>query len=154
MTCDSCTNAIKSAIINKYPLSKVDLSLTTKELLISTNSEILLSNLNDLVRLLGDYEISDKKSQENNYVRFDLEKKDKTAFDNIYNYLKDKKPLLIALFVVVASSICLSINSTNDDLINKFLSYYMGMFFTVFSFLKLLSVRGFASSFSGYDIIS
>ena len=154
MTCDSCTNAIKSAIINKYPLSKVDLSLTTKELLISTNSEILLSNLNDLVRLLGDYEISDKKSQENNYVRFDLEKKDKTAFDNIYNYLKDKKPLLIALFVVVAASICLSINSTNDDLINKFLSYNMGMFFTVFSFLKLLSVRGFASSFSGYDIIS
>ena len=154
MTCNSCVNEIKSAIKNAYPQATVDLSLNTKELIITTNLQIELSKLNNIVGGLGDYKINDKKSPNIDFIRFNLEKKDKTLLNKIYNYFNDKKPLIIALFVVIASSICLSINSDRHDSFNKFLSYYMGMFFIVFSFLKLLSVKGFASSFSKYDIIS
>ena len=154
MTCESCTNSIKIAILSAYPQSNVELSLNSSELLITTDSEITLSKLNEIVRVLGNYEIRNKKTIPNNFIRFDLETKDKTLLNAIYNYFNDKKPLLVALFVVIASSICLSINTINDDFFDKFISYYMGMFFIIFSFLKLLNVKSFASSFSGYDIIS
>ncbi|MBC63930.1 MAG: hypothetical protein CL746_06425 [Chloroflexi bacterium] len=154
MTCDSCTRSIKNVIKNAYPQSTVDLSLNSTELLISTNSEIQLGKLNEIVSQLGDYKITDKKSDVATFVKFELETNDKPAFKKIKNYFDDKKPLLIALFVVIITSTCLSINSDSDELFNKFLSYYMGMFFVIFSFLKLLSVKGFASSFSGYDMIS
>ena len=37
---------------------------------------------------------------------------------------------------------------------DEFLQYVMGYFFVVFSLFKLLNVRGFAASFSNYDLIA
>ena len=52
--------------------------------------------------------------------------------------------------------IILSLITTNNDnfSITNFCRYFMGYFFIIFSFLKLLNVKQFAISFSNYDPIS
>ena len=64
-----------------------------------------------------------------------------------------KKTLLVALFIVIISSLSLQFSKDNFEL-NDWMISYMGIFFLLFSFLKLIDVKGFSGSFKKYDLIS
>jgi len=57
------------------------------------------------------------------------------------------------ILVILLASYLLSINAAVFN-ISDFLRNFMGVFFLVFGMFKLLDLKGFASSFSGYDIIA
>ena len=60
---------------------------------------------------------------------------------------------MIALSIVILSSLALQTSEETFSL-NKWFMSYMGIFFIIFSFLKLLNVSGFSMTFKKYDLIS
>ena len=68
-------------------------------------------------------------------------------------YFSAMKSLLIALSVVLVSSVSIQISKDIFSIKDLMISY-MGIFFLIFSFLKLVDVKGFRESLAKYDLIA
>jgi len=108
-------------------------------LTIESNEDFSTEQIDQILSEMGNYSI---KKQSSN-----------SLFSTIVNYLSAKKPILLALMVVLASSLSIELGFGRFDL-NHWLTTYMGIFFILFSFLKLLNVKSFSISFSRYDILA
>jgi hypothetical protein len=64
------------------------------------------------------------------------------------NKIKQLKPLFIILGYISATSILLNFRNWNS--INAMLDF-MGLFYIIFSFFKILDIKGFSKSFKTYD---
>jgi copper chaperone CopZ len=65
--------------------------------------------------------------------------------------IQQLKPLLLILFYITTASILLNYEAW---LWSEFMLDFMGLFFIVFSFFKMLDLKGFTRSFSMYDPIA
>ena len=136
MTCDDCANSIKEALeLNKY-ISYVNISLEDENINISSDKSFTVNELNSLIDNLGNYKIYEEKFT-----------------SKIIEYFSSKKTLLLALLLVLISSLSLQVSKDNFEL-NEWMISYMGIFFLIFSFLKLIDIKGFSGSFKKYDLIS
>ncbi len=136
MTCDSCANSIKEALeLNKF-ISSVNINLEDENININSDKNFKVNELNSLIENLGNYKIYEEN-----------------IFSKIIEYFSSKKTLLLALSLVLISSLSLHIGEDNFEL-NEWMVSYMGIFFLLFSFLKLVDVKGFSGSFKKYDLIS
>jgi len=136
MTCDSCANSIKETLeLNKF-ISYVNISLEDENINISSDKSFTVNELNSLIDNLGNYKIYEEKFT-----------------SKIIEYFSSKKTLLLALLLVLISSLSLQVSKDNFEL-NEWMISYMGIFFLIFSFLKLIDVKGFSGSFKKYDLIS
>jgi len=61
------------------------------------------------------------------------------------------KPLFIILFYITTASVLLNYNGW---LLEEFMLDFMGLFYSVFSFFKMLDLSGFKTSFAMYDPIA
>ena len=136
MTCDGCANSIKEALELNNLISSVNISLENENINISSDKSFTVNELNSLIENLGNYKIYEEN-----------------IFSKIIEYFSSKKTLLLALSLVLISSLSLHIGEDNFEL-NEWMVSYMGIFFLVFSFLKLIDVKGFSESFKKYDLIS
>ena len=136
ITCDGCANSIKEALeLNKF-ISSVNINLEDENINISSDKNFTINELNSLIENLGKYKIYEEKFT-----------------SKIIEYFSSKKTLLLALSLVLISSLSLQVREDNFDL-NEWMISYMGIFFLLFSFLKLIDVKGFSGSFKKYDLIS
>ena len=136
MTCDGCANSIKEALELNNLISSVNISLENENINISSDKSFTVNELNSLIENLGNYKIYEEN-----------------IFSKIIEYFFSKKTLLLALSLVLISSLSLHIGEDNFEL-NEWMVSYMGIFFLLFSFLKLIDVKGFSGSFKKYDLIS
>ena len=136
MTCDGCANSIKEALELNKLISSVNISLENENINISSDKSFTVNELNSLIENLGNYKIYEEN-----------------IFSKIIEYFSSKKTLLLALSLVLISSLSLHIGEDNFEL-NEWMVSYMGIFFLLFSFLKLIDVKGFSESFKKYDLIS
>ena len=136
MTCDGCANSIKEALELNKLISSVNISLENENINISSDKSFTVNELNSLIDNLGNYKIYEEN-----------------IFSKIIEYFSSKKTLLLALSLVLISSLSLHIGEDNFEL-NEWMVSYMGIFFLLFSFLKLIDVKGFSGSFKKYDLIS
>lgn len=65
--------------------------------------------------------------------------------------LQQLKPLLLIIFYIASTSILLHYK---DWSWNEFMLDFMGLFYIVFSFFKMLDLKGFTASFSMYDPVA
>jgi len=65
--------------------------------------------------------------------------------------LQQLKPLLLIIFYIASASILLHYKNWSW---NEFMLDFMGLFYIVFSFFKMLDLKGFPASFSMYDPIA
>ena len=136
MTCDGCANSIKEALELNKLISSVNISLENENINVSSDKSFTVNELNSLIENLGNYKIYEEN-----------------IFSKILEYFSSKKTLLLALSLVLISSLSLHIGEDNFEL-NEWMVSYMGIFFLLFSFLKLIDVKGFSGSFKKYDLIS
>jgi hypothetical protein len=62
--------------------------------------------------------------------------------------IQQLKPLLLIIFYITSASVLLHFKNWNW---NEFMLDFMGLFFIVFSFFKMLDLNGFSQSFKMYD---
>jgi cation transport ATPase len=74
-----------------------------------------------------------------------------TPLEENKSKLQQLKPLLIILFYITTASVLLNYN---EWFLGEFMLDFMGLFYIVFSFFKMLDVSGFKTSFAMYDPIA
>tara|TARA_Y100000758_G_C15994436_1_gene401733 strand:- start:174 stop:896 length:723 start_codon:yes stop_codon:yes gene_type:complete len=139
MTCQGCADTIEKSFANNSKVLVSKVSFENNELTIESNETFTTEQIDQILSRMGNYSVKKKSTN--------------GLFTITINYLSSKKPILLALMVVLVSSLSVEFGFERFDL-NNWLTTYMGIFFILFSFLKLLNVKSFSISFSRYDILA
>ncbi len=140
MTCNGCRTDVENKINNMNHVKKAVVSLENEQAVINMDSHI---NLDTFQKALAPkYDIS--LIEETNVF-------EKSAFakaETEKSKLQQLKPLFLILVYITVATILLNFNRENW---NEAMLDFMGLFFIVFSFFKILDLKGFPDSFKMYD---
>ena len=138
MTCGGCKASVEKHLLDLKEISEVEITLKNKEVVITMGNPIETSELQKA--LPSKYKVS---LTENNFVSKAL-----SNSEDEKSKLQQLKPLILILFYITTASVLL--NYQNWDR-NEIMLDFMGLFYIVFSFFKLLDLKGFSESFKMYD---
>ena len=138
MTCGGCKASVEKHLLDLKEISEVEITLKNKEVVITMGNPIEASELQKA--LPSKYKVS---LIENNFVSKAL-----SNSEDEKSKLQQLKPLILILFYITTASVLL--NYQNWDR-NEIMLDFMGLFYIVFSFFKLLDLKGFSESFKMYD---
>jgi len=132
MTCNNCKSKVESLINSIDAVEAVSVDLENAIVTINSNQAVSLELLQSV--LPEKYGISSAQN-----IAFKKEEKSE---------LKQLFPLFLILGYIVIASVLLNKTSWHW---NSFMLDFMGLFYIVFSFFKLLDLKGFPESFRMYD---
>lgn len=138
MTCNGCRTDVEHKLNAVNAVEKAIVTLENEQAVITMSSHIALAQLQKA--------ISDKYTitQETNVF-------DNSAFakaEPTTSKLQQLKPLFVILAYISIATVLLNYKRANW---NESMLDFMGLFFIVFSFFKLLDLKGFPVSFRMYD---
>ena len=137
MTCSSCEAKVKSALLAVENITNVEVSKNENSAIITMDKHIALS---DLQKALPEkYQISATNHNE-------MAEQTKSWFETY-------KPILLIFFYISLVTILFQFKNENFNWMQA-MQYFMAGFFLVFSFFKLLNLKGFAESYVMYDVLA
>ena len=136
MTCNGCKVTVESKINSLIEVDHVNVNLEVGEVTIYSQNQISFSTINNL--LPSKYEI----------IGGDTNSEFNSSTENEKSKLKKLMPLFIILFYISTISILLNYEDWN---LTYAMYDFMGLFYVVFSFFKILDLKGFTMSFRMYD---
>lgn len=137
MTCGSCEAKVKSALISLHNITNVEVSKVDNSATITMDKHIQIGELQNV--LDSKYIISN--TQNNKII-----KKNQSWF-NIY------KPVFFIFIYIFLTTALIEITSKNINLL-RWMRHFMAGFFLIFSFFKMLNLKGFKESYLMYDLIA
>lgn len=141
MTCGGCKASVTKNLENLNGIDKVDVSFEKEEVTITMHKHLEVATLQKALPLK--YSIVEKES-----VNITASASTFASQTVAKTKLQQLKPLfLILLYITVASVL---IHYKKWSLTMAMLDF-MGLFFIVFSFFKMLDLKGFPESFKMYD---
>jgi len=140
MTCSSCVEKVQTALSSVDGVDKVVVNLSNKEATLSMKSPISSNKLQSA--LPAKYTLTEKEPTSDTFFEQD------TEIDSKWLQLR---PLFIIIGYITSASFLLHIEVLKMQAI---MFDFMGLFFLVFSFFKILDIRGFANTFRMYDPIA
>ncbi|WP_299227261.1 heavy-metal-associated domain-containing protein [uncultured Psychroserpens sp.] len=139
MTCNNCKASVENALRSIEDVKQAEVNFETSTVEIIADKPISITAFQEV--LSAKYrlsEIDNKQVFQENYAPKPEGKND----------IKELFPLLL-IFIYISAAATL-LNSNPWDLEN-FMLDFMGLFYIVFSFFKLLDLKGFPKSFRMYD---
>ena len=145
MTCKGCVTKAKSELLKIGDVTEAEVQLQSPQAKISMQRHIPVTALQSALSKAGQFTITEIDGGMNHPIN----KED----GNTESWLKVYKPIfIIGAFI---SGITLLIEfSLNNFAWERWMQHFMAAFFIVFSFFKLLDIKGFAESYATYDIIA
>ena len=142
MTCNNCKASIEKYLNDLEQVTNVFANLEKGEVEITMDKPIAIGVLQKA--LPGKYQLTEK-NKENVFTSADTlttpMAEDKTKLEQL-------KPLLLIIFYLTAASVLLHYK---DWSWSEFMLDFMGLFYIVFGFFKMLDLKGFPDSFRMYD---
>jgi copper chaperone CopZ len=137
MTCGGCVNRVKATLANFA--SNVEVTLEPPQAVLG-EPIVDMMTLNTALSKVGNYKLSE-------LVPINDIVPEKTS------WLATYKPLLLVFVYILLTCFCVEI-ANGSFVLHRFMPNFMAGFFLVFSFFKLLDLRGFAQSYAMYDVIA
>lgn len=141
MTCGGCVETVKQALLSLDEISSVEVNLSEESATVEMNLHIDLSTLS--AALPDKYSIEAKEQARNIFGSTVA-----TSETVEKSKLQQLKPLLLIFAYLIMAVVLLN---KDDWKIASIMYDFMGLFFIVFSFFKLLDLKGFPESFRMYD---
>ena len=142
MTCNGCVAGVKKKLEALDAIKVAEVSLENKEASLELAAPV---SLNDLREVLGaKYTIEETVP---------LQKDPIVAVEEEGAGLKDLYPLFLVFAFLIGGVLLRQVYLGTWDVLSM-MTNFMGGFFVVFSFFKLLDLAGFASAFRMYDPIA
>ena len=133
MTCNGCRSTVENKLSSLDGIDNVQVDLTNGEAIVYSKNPISFSLISN--SLPSKYKvIRNIPDQDNEIIKS--------------NKIKQLKPLFIILGYISVTSILLNFRNWNST--NAMLDF-MGLFYIIFSFFKILDIKGFSTSFKMYD---
>jgi copper chaperone CopZ len=139
MTCGSCEAKVKSSLLTVPGVLSADVSQKDGAAIINMDNHVPLGDLQKALSVRGKFIID---------AAFHSESKEQTL-----HWLKTYKPILIIFAYITGFSLWLEFTSSSFSYM-RWMNHFMGGFFIVFSFFKMLNLKGFAESYAMYDIVA
>jgi copper chaperone CopZ len=137
MTCNNCMASVTDALSKVDGVTQVDVNLEKSEAEIYMAKKIPLNVFESA--LPNKYVISEKGNHASTMIINEMWKKSK---------LQQLKPLLLIFLYLFGTAFLLNYKDWNTG---EAMLDFMGLFYIVFSFFKLLDLKGFTESFRMYD---
>jgi copper chaperone CopZ len=137
MTCSSCEAKVKSALLTIENVTNVEVSKDTETATITMDKHIALSDLQKVL---------DNKYQISAINHNEIAEQTKSWFETY-------KPILLIFFYITLVTGLVQFTNHHFDIM-QWMQHFMAGFFLVFSFFKLLNIKGFAESYVMYDVLA
>ncbi len=137
MTCSSCEAKVKSALLMVENVVSVEVSKDANLATITMKKHITLDKLKK--GLPAKYQISAVHHNE-------VSEQTKSWFE-IY------KPILLVFFYISLVTVLVQFKNNNFNWM-EVMQYFMAGFFLIFSFFKILNLKGFSESYVMYDVLA
>jgi len=145
MTCQGCVNNVIKNLKKIQDISDVDVDFEQEKVKISISRDI---NILELQKFLSDKYTLNEIIHKN---ESSLENDSANHSTNQNNKIKQLIPLgIIFLYITLGSNLM----HLNHWTLEAFMFDFMGLFFIVFSFFKMLDLKGFPSAFRMYDPVA
>ena len=144
MTCGSCEDKVKSNLLMLSNVTAVEVSKSNNTATITMDKHISITNLQDAIGGSNSkYHIAALHHNE--------------IAEQTKNWLVTYKPILLIFFYITTVSLIAAFYSQysiHHSTLMLFMQYFMAGFFLVFSFFKMLNLKGFADSYKMYDVVA
>jgi len=139
MTCNGCKASVEEALQSIEHVENVEVNLDTTMVTVSMTEHISRDTLQK--GLPDKYTISE-------YQELNVFKSTKSGKEQEKSEFKQLFPLFLIFGYIIVTSFFLNNKPMNWS---NFMLDFMGLFYLVFSFFKLLDLKGFMDSFKMYD---
>ena len=146
MTCSGCQAKVQSLLSKVTGVSKVSIDLSTGDTTIDMDKHISTPVLKEALNEYPKYQLSEKIIQPHTSVVSQPAEESKS-------WLKTYKPILL-IFGYITAITLLTEWVQGGFIWMRWMNHFMAGFFFFFSFFKLLNLKGFAESYSMYDIVA
>ena len=142
MTCGGCKASVEKYLSEIKEVTSVTVDLEKGEAEVQMNTHVSAETLQKALpeKYTITEKVQDKKTIES--ISSDYTIEDSTS------KLQQLKPLFLIIFYITTASILLNYKDWNWG---EFMFDFMGLFYIVFSFFKMLDLKGFPDSFRMYD---
>ena len=146
MTCTGCQAKVQQALSQVKGVTNVTIDLEKGEADITMEQHIATSELKDALKDYPKYQLSEK--------RIDMPKASPIEFvEEQNNWLKTYRPILLIFGYITGITLLVQLANGSFHWM-QWMNQFMAGFFLVFSFFKLLNLKGFAESYAMYDIVA
>lgn len=143
MTCANCAAKIKAALA---PLVEtVEISLKMNQVRVGGGAFGDIDALNEALASAGDYTL---------LLNNTVTPKSRDLLSLIKAQLITYKPLLMIFALVLGLTFYLYLRQPFAVPFSDVMMDFMGLFFVIFAFFKLLNLSGFAQAFRAYDVVA
>ena len=140
MTCSSCESKVKSKLLTLPDITSVEVSKDINTATLGMEKHISLTNLQEaLGGSSSKYQISATQHNE--------------IAEQTKSWLETYKPILLIFGFITVVTVCVEVSSISFEWM-RWMRHFMAAFFLVFSFFKLLNLKGFAESYAMYDVVA
>lgn len=144
MTCSGCEAKVRDALLKLPEIESVDLSHEEDSAEIKMSAHLPLSTLKKALKPLGDkYSITEREG-----AKMPIGDEKDTR-----SWLETYKPILLIFSYLMAVTLLVQWYR-GEFVLMDWMHHFMAGFFLVFSFFKMLNLKGFAESYSMYDIVA
>jgi|TARA_B110000305_G_scaffold241955_2_gene318630 cation transport ATPase len=141
MTCNNCKGSVEKKLGELEHVTNVSINFEKSEAEVTMNQHIETETLKNA--LPEKYTLSERQEQ-NVFSSSTIA----AETDEKKSKLQQLKPLLLIIFYIATASVLLHYKNW---IWSAFMLDFMGLFFIVFSFFKMLDLKGFPESFRMYD---
>ena len=137
MTCSSCEYKVKNALQSVDNITSVEVSKETSSAIVSMTKHVSLSDLQKV--LDSKYQISTIDHNE--------------TIEEKRSWFETYKPIVLIFFYISLVTVLIQFTNHHFNFMQA-MQHFMAGFFLVFSFFKLLNLKGFAESYMMYDVLA
>jgi copper chaperone CopZ/uncharacterized membrane protein YphA (DoxX/SURF4 family) len=141
MTCTSCVAKVKSALLKLGDVSSAEIQLQAPQATVNMIKHIPLPKLQEALSQAGNYTIT-----ETGMALANNESVDDEATNSYY-------PIFLIFGYITGVSVLIQSLSEGWNWM-MWMQHFMAGFFLLFSFFKLLDIKGFAEGYGSYDIVA
>jgi copper chaperone CopZ len=143
MTCGNCVAKAKSQLLMLGDVKEADVQLSAPQATITMQKHIPVATLQNALSKAGSYTISEADGGMHHAM----------PAEQAGSWFDTYKPIfLIGAYITGATLLIEAVKGSFNW--HTWMQNFMAGFFLVFSFFKLLNLKGFAESYSSYDIIA
>lgn len=142
MTCGSCVARVKNELLKLGDITGAEIKLSSPQAIISMSRHISTSVLQEAVSKAGPYQITDAAAHSGHPV-IEATDTDKPSY----------LPIFLIFGYIAGISILVQVVKGSFNWM-QWMSHFMAGFFFVFSFFKLMNLKGFAEGYQSYDVVA
>ncbi|HET9056384.1 MAG TPA: cation transporter [Chitinophagaceae bacterium] len=146
MTCTGCQAKVQS-LLSKVPgVKDVTIDLPKGQATLDMDKHVSTNELKEALKDFPKYQLSEISQLHHEAVT-------PVPDDDTKSWLQTYKPILL-IFGYITGITLLAEWVQGDFIWMRWMNHFMAGFFLVFSFFKLLNLKGFAESYAMYDVVA